>query len=576
MAGDVKRTLGIAALVLAVAVALGAAGTAAWLAAYSWSQVASYRSPYVGAGLPAARPGPAQTKRVVLVIVDGLRSDVSRKMTALERLRQYGSDLVLVTDQPSLSYPDWTTILSGAPQRISGVTTNGFDRRVPVETLLDTAIASGRRTVAVGPKELETLFGARRADGAYFRDHEPGRYLSTDLVLHAIDLTAAHGPSFVLVHLPDIDEAGHAYGAGSQEYLKTALRVDTDLSVLVNALQDANTTFVVVSDHGQIAPGGHGGWEPEVVDVPAVIAGAGVALGRGTGRLDDLAPTVAAAGGLPTPRDAIGRILPGVLSTASPEVVMPEHRQRAEMFARVLSVVEKRRIGAAKLEADTDAQLQAALDAADAARLASDRRARLPLALGLGAAALLVLAAVAALSWRALVAAIAGAAAYYAVYEGLFFGAHRLRWSLSVINAEDRMPAFFGARLGEAALAGLAAALVAALVYPLLRKEPKGPRGRYLAGWLALGPTTVLVVQATLALQVAYYLWLWGAKVTWILPDLRLGFKYDLDLLQAVALGAAAVLAPMVTLAVGRYHPRVARGQTPPELTDNRLITGEE
>ena len=36
-------------------------------------------------------------------------------------------DLTLLAPQPSLSFPDWTTLLSGAPPYISGVTTNWFE-----------------------------------------------------------------------------------------------------------------------------------------------------------------------------------------------------------------------------------------------------------------------------------------------------------------------------------------------------------------------------------------------------------------------------------------------------------------
>ena len=115
------------------------------------------------------------------------------------------------------------------------------------------------------------------------------------------------------------------------------------------------------------------------------------------------------------------------------------------------------------------------------------------------------------------------------------------------------------------------AVAVAALVYPLLRREPKGPAGSYRYGWLSLGPAVVLVVQASLVGQIAWYLWWWGAKVTWILPDLRLGFKYDLDLLQCVALGGAAVLSPLVAWLVGRYHPRVARPEQQPPATSDAM-----
>ena len=87
------------------------------------------------------------------------------------------------------------------------------------------------------------------------------------------------------------------------------------------------------------------------------------------------------------------------------------------------------------------------------------------------------------------------------------------------------------------------------------------PRARriaeYLAGYLALAPATLLVILGTLAVQVAWFLWRWGAAVTWMLPDFRWAFKYDLDLVQMTAVGASVLLAPLVTYLIGRYHPKV-------------------
>ena len=47
-------------------------------------------------------------------------------------------------------------------------------------------------------------------------------------------------------------------------------------------------------------------------------------------------------------------------------------------------------------------------------------------------------------------------------------------------------------------------------------------------------------------------------------------FKADLDMVQATALGAAALLAPLVTYLVGRYHPRVARGTVAGRVTASK------
>jgi hypothetical protein len=65
------------------------------------------------------------------------------------------------------------------------------------------------------------------------------------------------------------------------------------------------------------------------------------------------------------------------------------------------------------------------------------------------------------------------------------------------------------------------------------------------------------MVLATLGIQVAWFYWWWGVVPVWRLPDLMWGFKYDLDLVQATAVGAVAILAPLVSYLVGRYHPRV-------------------
>ena len=174
---------------------------------------------------------------------------------------------------------------------------------------------------------------------------------------------------------------------------------------------------------------------------------------------------------------------------------------------------------------------------------------------------LIALAALAVTSWRALVAAVAGTAAYYAIYGTLFFGVHGYRWSLSIINTEQLLKTFMMWPMGEAAFAALVGVAVAAAVYPLLRREPKGPQvPQYLPGHLALGAATILVVLGSLALQVARYLQWWGAQVVWTLPDLRMSFKYDLDLVQMTAVGAVVLVAPVVTYLIGLYHPRVRGG----------------
>jgi hypothetical protein len=338
-------------------------------------------------------------------------------------------------------------------------------------------------------------------------------------------------------------------------------RVDGELERLVSGMADDRTLFVIAGDHGHIGRGGHGGPEPEVVRAPAILVGPGIALGSVTGRQVDLAPTVALASGLPVPRHSLGRALTGVLVEPSREARTAAHRQRERAVARYIATIEGGEPSVLPIADFSDDQLDSRMAVAETSRLARERSERLPRALLLVAAAAMVAVAIGLTSWRALIAATAGLVAYNAVFLGAYF-ARGWSWSLSVLNTEEMVESFFLARMAEAALAGLLAAAVAAAVYPLLRGEPKGPRGAFLGGWLALGPATVLLVQALLGVQVAVFLWAWGADVTWFLPDLAAGFKYDVDLVQTVGLGAAAVLSPLVTYLVGRYHPGVGRGRT--------------
>jgi hypothetical protein len=555
-----SRPLTWVAGALALAICLAGAYSAYLLAGYSWDQVVSYETPFgdyerpwAADQTPSGEPAAPDAPRAVLVIIDGLRSDVTDEMPNYQTLRQYGADMVAVTPEPSLSYPTWTAILSGATPDVSGVTTNWFDGAVPVETLIDSALGEGMTVAVSAPDDFVTLYGADRAQATYF-DKWTKEYLSDVYVDRAIDLARAADPALVVVHLPDVDETGHTYGGASAEYLQMARRIDGEVLRLVQALQDDRTLFVITADHGHLDTGGHGGWESVVRMVPALFIGQASSLERGQISQTDIAPTIAAFLGMPIPAHAEGDIRSELLlpDTVDPAVADEHAQQFARSYLAALGVPD-----AAPADGASAQTVDTVLENARGERLAAERRERLPTALALAGAALLVLVALFVLSWRAGIAAAAGTLAYYLVYNGLYFVVHGYRWSLSAFNTEEFVQQFFYLRMAEAAVAGVVAVLVAALIYPLLRTDPKGPRDRrYLAGWIALGPATILAIMATLALQVAWFLWAWGADVVWRLPDLRWGFKYDLDLTQMTALGAAALLAPVVTYLVGRFHPK--------------------
>ena len=550
---------------------LGIGYAAYTLAGFSWAQVVDYRSPYVSSNVPAvlrstpSTPAAPLSERVVVVIVDGMREDVSRTaMPTLDTLRSYGTDVSLVAPQPSLSNPNWTTILTGASQTISGVTTNWYSGRVLAPTIMDMALAAGRRVAVVGPSEFAELYGVKPGPSVSLRPWPEGGYLSGTLVDDALRIGKSTDPELLVIHLPDLDEAGHEHGGASGEYRTVAGKIDADIARLVAGLQADRTTFVVVTDHGHIATGGHGGWEPEVVSVPAIFSGSSVVLGTASGGLEQVAPTLAVLAGLRTPAYAESTAMRSVISTSAEKVFRSNEEHHAAFAAHYTSVVADDELSAAALAQGASAHGGADGYAAYArsTRVAREQVERAPVSLAIVAAVLAIVAVIGLTSWRALVAALAGTAAYYVLYNALFFWAHRYLWSLSAFNTETQVKAFMNGRMLEAAISALVAVAVAAAVYPYLRKVAWGPQDRaYLGGWLSLAPATLLVILGTLALQVAWFLWMWGATITWILPDFKWAFKYDLDLVQMTAVGAAILVAPLVSYVIGRYHPKVRAGR---------------
>lgn len=562
----VLRRLAWIAGFLALAATIGTAYAAYLLADYSWSQVVEYRSPYADYdrswteefdSRPLVESQDTSTSaRVVFVLIDGLTLEASRDlMNSLDTARQYGADMVAVAPEPSLSYPTWTNVLTGATPDISGVTTNWFEGEVPVETIFD--VLYPRPVIVSATEDFEELYGVEAvASQVYLEPWDDTRYLGGVLVDEALRMAEETPAALTFVYIPDADQIAHDNGPESDEYAEVVAQIDRDVQRLITNLQDDRTMFVITADHGHVEGGGHGGWEFEATRIPAIFFGPGARYDSGEISQSDIAPTIAAVLDADVPAWSAGRVLNTIVEVDDVAYADAQsaYRAFAERYARVIDGASTQIGGASTYD-----EIDGALEDLRATRMELDRGARMPTALLVAGIALAALLALALLSWRAFLSALAGTAAYYAAYNALYFVYHGHEWSLSAFNTETYIEAFFNTRMIEAAAAGVVAAVVAATVYPLLRRRPKAPRASYLGGWLALGPATVLAIQATLVVQVAWFLWAWGAELTWRLPDLKWGFKYDLDLIQITGLAVAALLSPLVTYLVGRYHPKVRR-----------------
>ena len=379
-----------------LAVSLGVAYGAYVLAGTAWDSVVNYRSPYADLDVLPAPAGQPLSDRVVLVIVDGLRLDAARQMRTLNRLGDFAADFVLTAPQPSLSYPNWTTILSGASPYVSGVVTNWHEGAAPVDTLLDSAEKAGVPYVVVGPSDIATLYpAAARADGSYFEQWSE-EYLASTYVDATIKLVAEKNPRLVVLHIPDVDEAGHGSGGASAEYGRTVARVDDDLRRLVEGVETSATTFVIVADHGHIDTGGHGGWEQEATKVRGILAGKGASLAEGTGALEDVAPTVALLAGIPVPGHSTGEVLASAIATSALSAGAREAKAQEVEFATLRATTmlgpDADPATRAQVLALTERDPKAGIAAADQYRQAKDRSTRWPYGAAMAGAALLAIA----------------------------------------------------------------------------------------------------------------------------------------------------------------------------------------
>lgn len=113
-------------------------------------------------------------------------------------------------------------------------------------------------------------------------------------------------PDAAFVYFGEIDHAGHASGAASQEYLNTIGRVDKLIGQLLTAVQarptygQENWKILVTTDHGHTDAGGHGGSTIQERGTFVIAKGAGIPAGsvRGDVKLVDVAATALAQVGV--------------------------------------------------------------------------------------------------------------------------------------------------------------------------------------------------------------------------------------------------------------------------------------
>ena len=235
----------------------------------------------------------AKGTHVFIVTVDGMRPELVNPVDApvLHALLPHATRAMKAkTVNPSVTLPAHMSIVTGLTPEQHGVSWNTWTARdspLQAMTVFEVARAAGLSTALfTGKKTLQCLGGARPPELAGASDRD-----DAEVMTEALSHVGQSGPSLMLIHLPGVDEAGHADGWLGDAQRKAMRIADEQIGRLLQRIRQATlaeqSVLIVTADHGGLGRA-HDGGGSEDLTVPWIVWGAGV-------RPQDVAPVCVTA-----------------------------------------------------------------------------------------------------------------------------------------------------------------------------------------------------------------------------------------------------------------------------------------
>jgi 2,3-bisphosphoglycerate-independent phosphoglycerate mutase len=275
-----------------------------------------FRSPLKDSAPKPLQPlGSPASQRAIFILVDGLRKDTAENETVMPNLavlREKGASATIHSEPPSYSEPAYTTLLTGARPDISDGPAVNLDYesiyRFTQDDLFSAAHRAGLKTAISGYYWFEKLVPQAAVDSSFFT---PGEDDAADqaVMTAALPWIKDRNEQLILIHLDQVDYAGHHEGgARDPRWNEAATRVDEMIGQVAKGVDLSKDTVLVLSDHGHIMNGGHGGQDADVLVQPLVLAGKGIIPGTyGDVNQTDIAPTLAVLLGVAIPASSQGQ-----------------------------------------------------------------------------------------------------------------------------------------------------------------------------------------------------------------------------------------------------------------------------
>lgn len=531
--------------------------------AYFWAtglidSLYAFRSPlHDNPPQPGQALGQPQTRRVVFVLIDALRLDTSQNaqvMPVLNELRQAGASAQMHSRPPSYSEPGYSVLFTGAwPELSDGPAVNLDYADIPTWTqdnLFSAAHRAGLKTAVSGYYWFEKLIPQKDVDQSFYTPGED-QVADRQVVDAALPWLREGGAGLVLIHIDQVDYAGHHEGGPrSPNWDAAASRADSLLGEILSTLDLKQDTILVVSDHGQIDAGGHGGNEPVTLLEPFVLAGAGVKPGQyGDVDMVDVAPTLAALLGANLPASTQGQARTQMLALPQEELQAIQSAQ-AQQQAALVSAFQAA-IGHT-VSVPEGAQDVAAHEAAiQAARTARENSQRLPRFLLAGVLALIPAIL---LVWKRNLATIwwvVGGLLYLGVFNFRYAIADGRTYSLSSVTGVNDLIVYIAV---TSFLSLLVSWLFVSFILGAFQFKPRR------AAKAAMG--LVMVTLYLLSLPVLWSFAWNGALITWTLPEFTSSFLSLLSLIQILMVSVLGLLFVGLAALVARYSPVLVRYRT--------------
>ncbi len=262
---------------------------------------------------------------VVVLGFDGLSPNgIEKAKTPVfhELMRRGSSTLHARGVIPTVSSPNWASMIMGAGPAEHGVTSNEWKP----DKFEITPICKGDGGM------FPTIFGITRrqrpdlAIGIFHDWDDFARLVESKAVevlangdgpdetmAMAVEFVKRRKPALTFVHLDHVDHAGHEFGHGTPEYYAAVEKGDALAGKMMTALGEAGiadtTVVLVTADHGGVGKK-HGGNTMAELEIPWILAGPGVTAGRelrAPVRTYDTAATLARLLGVQPPDCWIGR-----------------------------------------------------------------------------------------------------------------------------------------------------------------------------------------------------------------------------------------------------------------------------